>query len=173
MVTPACGSAAVPVFRVLCVAGVFQAWGSSVGWMYVSAGKTREMFRWGMAASAVTVLGLLPCIWFGGMGAAVGYTAAVLVFVLPAGQWYMARSVGIDLKPLLKTAAGPLAATLVMCAAVVLLKRFVTGPMTLWPRLLVLVPSGAAALAIGAALFARAALKEAETSLKSMLGRAS
>ena len=64
---------AVPIFRVLCVAGLWQSWIGFSGTFFVSKGKTRELFLLGTLSSTALVLGMLPCIWYGGIGAATGY----------------------------------------------------------------------------------------------------
>jgi PST family polysaccharide transporter len=150
---------AVPIFRVLCIAGLFQAWGNSVGWLYVSAGKTRNMFLWATVACPVIALAFLPCIWYGAVGAAVGY-AAIMILIVPAGMWYAARSVGVPLLPLVRAAAGPLAATGVMCACVLLLRAHVFAEMSLALRSVALVGSGVVCFGPAAAVLARRALSE-------------
>ncbi|MHC5054644.1 MAG: lipopolysaccharide biosynthesis protein [Planctomycetota bacterium] len=99
----------VPIFRVLCIAGMFQGWMNTLGWLYVSRGKTREMFRWALVGVPILVAGAVPAIWFGGMGAACGYAATVLVLIVPLGTWYALRAVGLPLLPLLRSVAAPVA----------------------------------------------------------------
>jgi O-antigen/teichoic acid export membrane protein len=160
---------AVPIFRILCIAGIFQAWANSMGWLYISSGKARKMFLWGSIASPMIVIGILPCIWFGGIGAAGGYTIMTLALVIPLGFWYVTRSVGVPLRPLVKAAVGPLIATGLMCAVVILLKVFVTDSLSIFPKLLILIPGGIAAFIIGILIFGRRVLNEAILTLKAFL----
>lgn len=159
---------AIPIFRILCIAGMFEAWGSSVAWLYVSAGKTRNMFLWWAFASPLVVAGLLPCVWYGAMGAAVGYTA-VTGLLLPAGWWYVTRSVGVELIPIVRAGAGPLAATGVMCACVYLLRTYALAEVPLALRALALVGAGVVSFAFAAAVLALRAVRETVAMAKSVV----
>ena len=161
--------AAVPIFRVLCVSGMFQAWGNSRGWLYTSSGKTRNMFLCGAIISLLVVAGLLPCIWYGPMGAAVGYAAVTILFAMPGGWWYVTRSVGIKLLPIVRATIGPLAATGVMCACVYLLRTHALAEMPLALRAVALVGAGVVCFVVAAAVLARRAVCEMVAMAKGMV----
>ncbi len=158
----------VPIFRVLCIAGMFQGWMSSAGWLYISAGKTRRMFYWAAFACPLIVAGLLPTIWYGAMGAAVGYTT-IVILLAPAGWWYAARSAGVPLLPLVRAAAGPLVATGVMCGCVFLLRRYALAESSLAVRTVALVGAGAACFVVAAAVFARHATGQVMAVARNMM----
>lgn len=150
----------VPVFRVLCISGIFQGWASSMGWLYLSAGKTRNMFLRGTIVTPIIVIALLPTIWYGPMGAAVGYVSATLLILVPS-VWYAAWSVGIPFLPIMRTSLGPLAATGVMCACVCLLRAFLPSDISLTERTVALVLGGMVSYSLAAGVVARQAVREA------------
>ncbi|MHC4249429.1 MAG: lipopolysaccharide biosynthesis protein [Planctomycetota bacterium] len=158
----------VPIFRVLCIAGIFQGWMNSLGWLYVSAGKTRNMFLLATFAAPLRVIGFLPAIWFGALGAAVGY-AAVTILLMPVGLWYAARSTGVLLLPLVRAAAGPLAATGIMCACVYLLRAYVLAEASLSIRAVGLVGAGAVCFLLAAVVLAPSVVREAMAMAKDTL----
>ena len=78
---------AVPVFRVLALAAVAQPVGHAAGWLFVAAGRAREMFLWGVVSAAVTIPAFLIGSRWGIVGVAWGYAAAVGVYLLPLVVW--------------------------------------------------------------------------------------
>jgi len=76
-------SGAVPIFRYLAVAGIAQSLCNSVGWVYISLGRTDRMFKWGVMASAIICLSFVIGLPFGPSGVALSYSAAMLSLTLP------------------------------------------------------------------------------------------
>lgn len=81
----------VPIFRVLGIAALFQPVSASVGWLMVSQGRVRQMWRWawihGVPAVACFVVGL-P---WGALGIAAAYSVMGVTFRAPFFYWYVGR----------------------------------------------------------------------------------
>lgn len=78
------------IFRILAVAGLLQPIANSAGWLYVSQGRTRDLFLWGIIGSSVSIGGILAGLPWGATGVAVGYTAFNAA-ALPALYWAAGR----------------------------------------------------------------------------------
>ena len=151
--------AAVPVYRVLCIAGLLQTLLNVSGTFFVARGKAREFFRWGIFASTATVAGFVPCIWYGGIGAAIGYTVVVYT-TAPLLYAFIDRVMGIPLAAVWRTVVGPAVATGLMCALVWQLKALLPADWHLVARVGVLVPAGVVAYLLLTPILAPAALRE-------------
>lgn len=74
---------AVFLIKILCIAGVFQSIGSTVGQIYLAKGKTDWMFGWSLISTVVFVGAIFLGISWGLHGVAVAYTIAALMLVYP------------------------------------------------------------------------------------------
>ena len=97
--------AMVPVFRVLCVAFLLQPVGSTVGWLYMSQGRTDLMMRWGVASGVMYVASYCIGVKWGVLGVAYAYCFTNYI-ILQYPAWAIpARLIGLSfvemLKPLL------------------------------------------------------------------------
>ena len=81
----------VPIFAWLGLAGLWQPIGNSTGWLFISQGKTRAMFRWGLYSSGTTVASFLAGLHWGAVGVAAAYTISDYLFRAPALFWYAGR----------------------------------------------------------------------------------
>jgi len=158
---------AVPIFRILCLAGIPQSWAMFSGSIFTSTGKTRELFRIGCVTTSIYVVAMVPCVWFGAVGAAVGFTIAEYV-TTPLVFWYASRVVGIPLRRLTSAAVGPLLATALMCAVIAALKWGVVGDWALVPRVAVIVATGGVVFGLATLIFARDSVREALAMLREL-----
>jgi PST family polysaccharide transporter len=63
----------VPIFHWLGVGGLVGLIGNSTGWLFISQGRTGEMFRWGVVGSILVVLSFLIGLPYGSVGVAAAY----------------------------------------------------------------------------------------------------
>jgi O-antigen/teichoic acid export membrane protein len=75
--------AAVPLFRVMCIAGFARAMIMVTGWLYLSQGHTRRQFRWGVVYTCVMVLAVTVGVLWGPYGVAVGFTVGTCLLTYP------------------------------------------------------------------------------------------
>jgi len=81
----------VPIFCWLGLAGLIQPLNSTAGWLFISQGKTKEMFRWGLFASTTTILAFVTGLHWGAVGVAAAYTLTEYGLRLPGLYWYMGK----------------------------------------------------------------------------------
>ena len=74
---------AVPIFRILAVAAMFQPILSTVGWIYVSLGQTRRMAIWGAIACPLIAVSFLIGLPWGVMGVATSYVSCIIFLAHP------------------------------------------------------------------------------------------
>lgn len=70
---------AAPIFFWLSLAGVVQPVASATGWLFISTGRSRQMVRWGLFSSTVTVLSFFAGLPWGAPGVAAAYFVGQLV----------------------------------------------------------------------------------------------
>ena len=88
---------AAPVFSILGLAALYQPVLSSVGWVYVSTGRTDRMFKWGVIASTVTALAVAVGVPFGIEGVAAAYVSCSAALFVP-GLWYACKPSPVSLR---------------------------------------------------------------------------
>lgn len=74
---------AVPVLQVLCVVGFVQSVVTTVGWIYLTQGRTDVLFAWGVVASVVLCSSFFIGVWWGILGVAVAYALAYALILVP------------------------------------------------------------------------------------------
>jgi len=104
----------VPILFWLSIAGVFQPVYTTMGWLFVSSGKSREMFAFGVAAALILSFGFFIGVLWGPIGVAISY-AILMTFVVTIPALYFAhRAAALPLGPTLRGAAPFLVAAIVM-----------------------------------------------------------
>jgi PST family polysaccharide transporter len=108
---------AAPILQILCIAGLTQSVGSTVGWIYQSQGRTDWLLRWGIATSIVTIAAFAIGLHWGVRGVAIAYVVRTLLltyfnFSIPG------RLIGLRFADVVRTVAPVLAVSLAMGASV-------------------------------------------------------
>jgi len=86
---------AAPIFFWLSLAGVIQPVVSATGWLFISTGRTRQMAKWGLFASTVTVLSFFAGLPWGTQGVAAAYFIGQL-FLAPILFRYVTASTPVS-----------------------------------------------------------------------------
>jgi len=76
-------SQAATIFRCLALASLVQPALNSAGWIYLSAGRTRTLFRWGIVASILMSISFVIGLPWGTNGVAACYAVASALLVAP------------------------------------------------------------------------------------------
>jgi PST family polysaccharide transporter len=85
---------AAGIFAVLGISALIQPIYNSSGWLFISTGNTRRLFRWGLPNSLVICLSFLVGIKFGPTGVAICYTIVTYLILAPC-IWYAGKPVGL------------------------------------------------------------------------------
>lgn len=86
-----------PLFRILSVSGLVQAVGNTTGWLFISSGRTREMFKWGALASTLIVASFFIGLPYGAERVALCYSSTLLLLAGPL-MWYATRDTPVSLR---------------------------------------------------------------------------
>jgi PST family polysaccharide transporter len=68
--------AVTPVLRILCITGILQPIGTTVGCIYTSLGRTDIMMKWGLFSGIIYILSFIIGLHWGIIGVAASYTIA-------------------------------------------------------------------------------------------------
>lgn len=123
----------VPLLRVLCISGIGQAIGNTVGWLYMSQRRTDLQLRWGIFSSVVSTVAYVIGIRWGALGVAWAYVLSGYVIL-----WYPAwripfSLIGLKFHHMIQNVGGVFLTALAMSAVVWLVDRIVVEPLQLQP----------------------------------------
>jgi O-antigen/teichoic acid export membrane protein len=74
---------AIRIFGILAISAFFQPIGNITGILYVTLGRTKRMFKWGLMSSSWLVLSFLVGLPYGAIGVALAYSIAMALMTLP------------------------------------------------------------------------------------------
>lgn len=114
---------AARVFQILGITAFFQPIYTTIGWVFVSTGRTDRFLRWSLMAMPITVAGFVGGLRWGVEGVAWGYAIAFCVGVLPWTFPYTFRGTHLTVRAMVRHLAAPYA-----FAAVALISGFLIRP---------------------------------------------
>jgi len=115
---------AVPLFRILCIAGIWQAIYNATGQVFVSSGRTDRQFRAGLGMSCVLVIAFVAGLPGGAWGVALAYSIAFSLAVFPYLA-YTYATIGLSLVEVLRKLGLTLAAAGMTTASLLALRVYV------------------------------------------------
>jgi O-antigen/teichoic acid export membrane protein len=84
-------SAVGPILLVLGISGLFQPILNTTGWLFVTQGRTHDMFKLSIVTGPITVLSILAGLPWGALGVATSYVVIKLCVTDPILYWYVGR----------------------------------------------------------------------------------
>ena len=135
---------AAPIFTALGAAAFLQVLNNPTGWLFISQGRTREYFHWGLFGSATSIISFVVGLPYGPLGVAVAYAAGEYVRT-PILWWYVARRGPVRVRDIVRLALPHFTGVAASLAAIAGVRLLFSAP---WATLgLSLAASFAAALA--------------------------
>lgn len=147
------------IFIVMAVGGLFQPVVSTAGWLLVSQGRVKDMLRWSIINSPLSILSLVAGLPWGVVGVAASFSLSRIVLVNPLLFWFVGRSGPVRTMDFYRLLAPFLAASLCALGVCLAFRRFVviTNPLVglvscgvivaiATPLFLALMPAGRKAL---------------------------
>lgn len=144
---------AIRIFRILAIAALLQPLAGTVGWVYMSRGRTDRMLRWGVASAPLYVGSFFFGLPWGAVGVAVSYTICFYVLLVPSlayafrgnglavkdffGSILCPVVIGLVLYPALKGysfLAGEANPVLVLLGAIVVMVAVFCAMVLAWPK---------------------------------------
>lgn len=74
------------------IAALFQPVLNTMGWLFLSQGRSREMLRWSMVNAPISIVSILCGLPWGAVGVAASYSLRRVIVVNPLGYWLVGRS---------------------------------------------------------------------------------
>ena len=85
----------VPVLKILSLAGIMQAIGTTFGYIYMSQGRTITMNKWGIYSGSVRVISIIIGLKWGITGVAFSYVMGGYIFLWYPGWVIAGRIINI------------------------------------------------------------------------------
>ena len=83
--------AAVAIFVWLGIAALYQPLAHTVGWLFISQGRTREFAQWGLISSPILVMSFVIGLPYGAVGVAASYALVGFIIATPLLFWFVGR----------------------------------------------------------------------------------
>lgn len=80
------------IFAALGVAALIQPITNTTGWLFISQGRTHDMFRYGLVASTIIVAAILGGLRWGALGVAIAYALVWVMIITPLLFYWVGRT---------------------------------------------------------------------------------
>jgi PST family polysaccharide transporter len=110
-------TAVVPLLRWLCLASISQPIYMTVGWLYISVGKGREMFFWSLTQAIILAITFTIAVRWGATGVSAAYGIVATGCIALPGLYAAHRASALRYVPSLLVLRRPLVAAVTMGAA--------------------------------------------------------
>jgi PST family polysaccharide transporter len=110
---------AADIFRWLGLLMFIQPLANSTGWLFMTQDRTKEMLRWGLVGSALTVVSFFAGLPYGAEGVAAAYAVSGVLVRMPLLVWWVGRRGHVSSRDLFQI---PL--PFVLCGALALAAAF-------------------------------------------------
>jgi O-antigen/teichoic acid export membrane protein len=71
--------------------GIFQPVASSVGWLFITQNRTKELLYWGIITGTITIASFVIGLPWNAIGVAIAYSLSMTFIVIPTLFWYIGR----------------------------------------------------------------------------------
>jgi PST family polysaccharide transporter len=102
---------------------LFQPITNTTGWLFISQGRTHEMFRYGLVASTIIVAAIIAGLPWGALGVATVYALVWVTIVTPLLFWWVGRRGPVRPRDFYVTVAPAFFAAIGVLLALVVFRR--------------------------------------------------
>ncbi len=117
---------AAAIFTWLGVAALVQPAANTTGWLFISQERGRDMFRWGLMGTAISVAAIVAGLPWGAVGVAAAYAISDILLKTPLLFWWVGRSGPVTAGDLYRSLATPGLAALATLGSIVVLRTYTT-----------------------------------------------
>ena len=110
-------------FMLLGIAAIVQPVSRTGTWLFITQGRSREMFRWGVIGSTIAVLSIVAGLPWGATGVAASYGITDLCVGTPLLFWYIGRKGPVRARDVARTVAPALFAAACSLIALALCRQ--------------------------------------------------
>lgn len=123
---------AAKIFNILAMAAFFQPIVSTVGWIYVSLGKTRRLAAWGIISSILIIASFLIGLKWGAIGVATSYAIVSVILVYPTFAVALAGS-PLSFNDIYQTISPPFYISVAVGSAMFVSRNLMDTADVIWP----------------------------------------
>jgi O-antigen/teichoic acid export membrane protein len=116
-------TAAAHIFAALGVAALIQPITNTTGWLFISQGRTHDMFRYGLVASTIIVAAIITGLSWGAVGVAVVYALVWVCIITPLLFYWVGRTGPVRPRDFYLTVGPAFSAALGVLLALFLFRR--------------------------------------------------
>jgi PST family polysaccharide transporter len=124
--------AVVPLLRWLALASISQPIYMTVSWIFISVGKSKEMFLWSLTQAVVLATAFMVAVHWGATGVAIAYGVVATCGVALPGLYFAHRAAELPFIQSVRTLRRPLFASFAMGAAACLAGAFLGCAGAVW-----------------------------------------
>jgi O-antigen/teichoic acid export membrane protein len=163
-------SATSRIFLLLGITGLFQPIANTTGWLFLTQGRSRHMFQWGLISGPLTMGSILLGLPWGAVGVATSYALTRVVLTDPLLFWFVGRTGPVRTRDFYRTIAPFTFASVVALAGSVAFRSLITIHNPIVGLITLFITTGAITLlCLGALPAGRLALADIKKTIALML----
>lgn len=113
------------IFVLLGIAGLIQPVANSTGWLFISQGRSRQMFQWGLLGGTISIVSFFVGLPWGAVGVAASYSLLWTYLFLPLLFWFVGRTGPVKTGDFYRVLAPFVSATLLTLLALIGFRNYV------------------------------------------------
>ena len=114
------------IFAVLGIVGMVQPIANTTGWLFMTQGRTRHMFQWGLIGSSIIIGSIVLGLPWGAIGVATSYSLVSLLIVTPLLFWFVGREGPVRTMDFYRAVAPVAASALSVLGLLLILRQWLT-----------------------------------------------
>ena len=120
------------IFALLGIVGLVQPIANTTGWLFMTQGRTRHMFQWGLIGASIIIISIIAGLPWGAVGVAASYSSVFLLIVTPLLFWFVGRHGPVRTMDFYRAIAPIAGAALCVLAILLAVRRWmsITQPLT-------------------------------------------
>ena len=107
------------------LAALFQPVINTVGWLFISQNRSRDMLRWATINAPISMLSILAGLPWGGIGVAASYCLTRILVVTPLAFWLVGRTGPVNTSDLCKRTAPFVLSSIMAILVCLAFRRFI------------------------------------------------
>jgi O-antigen/teichoic acid export membrane protein len=158
------------IFLLLGITGMFQPIANTSGWLFLTQGRSRDMFHWGLISGPLTMGSIVLGLPWGAVGVATSYALTRVLFTDPLLFWFVGRKGPVRTRDFYRTIAPFTLASLAALAVSSVIRSFVVIHSPLLGLITLFITTGTVTLlCLGALPAGRLALSDIKKTIALML----
>jgi len=113
------------IFAWLGLAGLTEPIACTAAWLFITQGRTQDLFRWGWISSALTAMSVVLGLPWGAVGVAASYSLTAMLFTAPLLVYFVTRTGPVRASDICRAIAPPAFASVSGLIGVVLFRRII------------------------------------------------